>query len=81
MQAIDEPHKLFFGDIGKAQIEGDRLAADYAAQHWGGDGPLTTQIDLSPQSLITAPVIINKRNIVTVQKSCLSKTSLKSINM
>lgn len=55
LQAVDEPHQLFLGDVGVAQVEGDGLPADDAAQHGGGDGALPAQVDLSPQPLIAAP--------------------------
>lgn len=55
LQAVDEPHQLFLGDVGVAQVEGDGLPADDAAQHGGGDGALPAQVDLSPQPLVAAP--------------------------
>lgn len=54
-QPVDEPRKLFFGDIGPAEVEADRLSFDDAAQRLGGDGLAPTQIYLCPQSLVTAP--------------------------
>lgn len=54
-QPVDEPRKLFFGDIGPAEVEADRLSFDDAAQRLGGDGLAPAQIYLCPQSLVTAP--------------------------
>lgn len=55
MQAVDEPHQLFLGDVGIAQVEGDGLTADDTTQHGGGDGALPAQVNLSPQMFVTTP--------------------------
>lgn len=54
-QPVDKPRKLFFGDIGPAEVEADWLSFDDAAQRLGGDGLAPAQIYLCPQSLVTAP--------------------------
>lgn len=55
MQAVDEPHQLFLGDVGIAQVEGDGLTADDTTQNGGGDGALPAQVNLSPQPFVTTP--------------------------
>ena len=55
LQTVDEPHELFLGDVGVAQVQGHRLSPDDAAQHGGGDGALVAQVDLGPQPLVTTP--------------------------
>ena len=55
LQAVDEPHELFLGDVGVAQVQGHRLSPDDAAQHGGGDGALAAQVNLGPQPLVTTP--------------------------
>ncbi len=48
LQTVNEPHELFLGDVGVAQVERHGLATDYTAQHGRSYGALATQIDLSP---------------------------------
>lgn len=47
-QPVDEPAQLFLGDIGPAEVQGDRLPPDDAAQHQGCDGLAVVQIDAGP---------------------------------
>lgn len=47
-QPVDEPAQLFLGDIGPAEVQGDWLPPDDAAQHQGCDGLAVVQIDAGP---------------------------------
>lgn len=47
-QTVDEPAQLFLGDIGPAEVQGDGLPPDDAAQHQGRDGPAVVQVDAGP---------------------------------
>lgn len=48
LQTVNEPHELFLGDVGVAQVERHGLSADDTAQHGRSYGALAAQIDLSP---------------------------------
>lgn len=54
-QPVDEPTQLLLGDVGPAEVQGDRLPPDDAAQHQGSDGLAVVQVDAGPQPLIAAP--------------------------
>lgn len=54
-QPVDEPTQLLLGDIGPAEVKGDRLSPDDATQHQGCDGLAVVQVDAGPQPLIAAP--------------------------
>lgn len=54
-QPVDEPTQLLLGDVGPAEVKGDRLSPDDTAQHQGCDGLAAVQVDAGPQPLITAP--------------------------
>lgn len=47
-QPVDEPAQLFLGDIGPAEVQGDRLSPDDTAQHQGRDGLAVVQVDAGP---------------------------------
>lgn len=47
-QPVDEPAQLFLGDIGPAEVQGDGLSPDDAAQHQGRDGLAVVQVDAGP---------------------------------
>lgn len=55
LQAGKQPHELFLGDVGEAQIQGDGLSADDATEHRSRDGALSAQVDVGPEPLVTAP--------------------------
>lgn len=46
---------MLLGDIGPAEVKGDRLSSDDATQHQGRDGLAVVQVNAGPQPLIAAP--------------------------
>jgi len=54
---------LLLGDVGPAQVQSDGLSANYPTQHEWCDGLTALQIDMSPQSLVTTPKQIHKKDV------------------
>lgn len=52
---IDKPGQLLFGDVGPTEVQADWLPLDDATQGLGNNGLAPAQINLCPESLVTAP--------------------------
>lgn len=55
-QTVDQPGELLLGDKGPGQVQGDRLAFDYARQGLWAYGLAPAQVNPGPQAFVTAPV-------------------------